>query len=164
MSFLVEGLSVDVPQTLLDKYPDSKLAKLAKDNSAKDSEPIAIDIEWNHFRFVIDYMRGDKVVVPYKSSVTKESLLKALQSLEFGDEDSIMSSGGGIQMTNEPDLSEEVKESKLSTRDAIKWLNTLEDKQNARILAVQKEKQETIQDGKILDYKESCFRLALSLF
>ena len=115
ISFLVEGLSVDVPQTLLDKFPDTKLAKLARDNSGKDSEPIAIEVDLNHFRFLIDYMRHDKVVVPYKSSLTKESLLKTFQSFEFDDGDSVLSSGGGIQMENMPDLSEEVKESKMST-------------------------------------------------
>ena len=58
VSFLVEGLSMDVPQTLLDQFPDTKLAKLAMSSPAKDDEPIAIDVDWLRFRYMVEYMRN----------------------------------------------------------------------------------------------------------
>ena len=86
VSFLVEGLSVDVPQTLLDKFPDTKLAKLAMGSQVKDDEPIAIDVDLLHFRYMIEYMRnGEKVTLAHPGIVDKESLMTTLDNFGFQD-------------------------------------------------------------------------------
>ena len=85
--FLVEGLFVNVPQKLLDKFPDTKLAKLAstKRPAEEEDEPIAIDVDLNHFRCLVRYMRDEKVVLPPKHKVTPKSLLKVMKRFDIDE-------------------------------------------------------------------------------
>ena len=88
--FLVEGLSVDVPQTLLDQFPDTKLAKLAMGSQAKDDEPIAIDVDLLHFRYMVEYMRRGEVTLAHPGIIDKESLMTTLDSFGFQDTSDLM--------------------------------------------------------------------------
>ena len=87
--FLVEGLSVNVPQKLLDKFPDTKLAKLASAErpAEEEDEPIAIDVDLNHFRCLVKYMRDEKVILPPKNQVTPQSLLKVRKRFRIDDKE-----------------------------------------------------------------------------
>ena len=90
VAFLVEGLSVDVPQTLLDQFPDTKFAKLAMGSQAKEDEPIEIDIDLLHFRYIIDYMRNGKVTLAHPGMVDKESLRTKLDKFGFQDTNGLL--------------------------------------------------------------------------
>ena len=88
VSFLVEGLSVDVPQDLLRRFPESKLATLASERKkgfshTNDDEPIEIGIDLLHFRYMVDFMRNGEVTLGPRDIVDKQSLMKTLDTFGF---------------------------------------------------------------------------------
>ena len=87
--FNVGGTTYQVCHSLIKLYPDSMLARITSEqwHENTDSE-IFIERDGTRFRFVLDYMRDRKIILPVSES--KESLLAELRyyCLEF-DENNI---------------------------------------------------------------------------
>jgi hypothetical protein len=78
VKFNIGGTRYEVSQSLLQSYPNTMLAKCAKEQLHKDpNEEIFIDQNGIRFQYVLDYLRDGKVSLP--PTVTKASLISDLQ-------------------------------------------------------------------------------------
>ena len=105
-------------------------------------EPIFIDRDGDRFRYVLDYMRDGKVILPYNSVVvTKESLLVELQYFGFLVDDC----ANAIQVAPFP------------AYDSVQHLFAME-KQHAQRVA------EITRQANQISYKRKCLDFALYVF
>ena len=103
--FDVGGNIYKFPRSLLSIYPDTMLAKLVSKewNSGSDerlvtTKPIFLDRNGYRFKFVLDYMRDQKVVLPYH--VSKGELLldfEYLGLMAYVDQDNIVAEHQSIE-------------------------------------------------------------------
>jgi hypothetical protein len=78
VKFNIGGTRYEVSQSLLQSYPNTMLAKCAKEQWHKDpNEEIFIERDGEVFRHVLSYLRDGKVSLP--PTVTKDSLISDLQ-------------------------------------------------------------------------------------
>ena len=78
IKFNVGGFRYEVSQSLLDAYPNTRLAKSAsKQWSGDPNAEIFIERDGDRFRLVLDYLRDGRVFLPVGSS--KDALLMELQ-------------------------------------------------------------------------------------
>ncbi|KAL7556391.1 hypothetical protein ACA910_010864 [Epithemia clementina (nom. ined.)] len=66
--FNVGGTVFEVAQSLLDQFPTTMLARMASETwhqKTTQHEPIFIERDSKRFRYVLDYMRDGKVMMPY---------------------------------------------------------------------------------------------------
>ena len=154
VSFLVEGLSVDVPQTLLDRFPNTKLANLAEEHKGSqahddDNEPIAIDVELSHFRDMVALMRDKRV-----TCMRAHPFLTTLDSFGFQYSSDIAVVNDHL---NDTPCSAPI----LHVR---KHLDTLEAEYQSRIAAVRNEHTATPKETAKKLYKAHCLTAARFLF
>ena len=157
VSFLVEGLSVDVPQDLLSRFPESKLATLASEHKkgfshTNDDEPIEIGIDLLHFRYMVDFMRNGEVSLAPRHIVDKQSLTKTLDCFGFQD-------AHDLKVRNYASLGSTVVHAKkhigISNSEHESRLAAVQDEYGATATAQEKAKQM---------YKKHCLTAARFLF
>ena len=103
--FDVGGIIYKFPRSLLRIYPDTMLAKLVSkewnsdgDDRPVTTKPIFLDRNGYRFKFVLDYMRDQKVVLPYH--VSKGELLldfEYLGLMAYVDQDNIVAEHQSIE-------------------------------------------------------------------
>lgn len=80
ITFNAGGTHYEVSRSLIEKYPQSMLARLISDTWQSDKQdkdaPIFLDCDGERFRYVLDYMRYEKVHLPL--SVCKATILQDL--------------------------------------------------------------------------------------
>ena len=96
--FNIGGTRYEVSQTLLDQYPDSMLSKSAsKEWHDSEKKEIFIERDGSKFKFVLDFMRDGKVVLPI--SQAKAAIIAELEYFNFEfDPDDIDDNGLSTQM------------------------------------------------------------------
>lgn len=82
--FNVGGTMYEVSQSLLNQFSNTMLARAASDmwnntkkpnnnnSNSTTNDPIFINRDGERFKYVLDYMRDNKIVIPL-SSITKEA-------------------------------------------------------------------------------------------
>ena len=89
VTFDVGGKIYKVSRSLLNRYPDSMLARMAakewqqQQGHAQQQTPLFIERDGQRFRYVLDYMRDGRVILPM-GKVTKEALWMDLQYYGLG--------------------------------------------------------------------------------
>ena len=183
IAFLVEGLSVHVPQSLLDRFPDTKLAKLAaleeRHNQENDptvingvsssNKPIPIDVDLIHFRYLVNLLRQEPVLLPYKSRVTHKSLSKVLKDFGFPDMTVRTTSSKGqngwfARMRNFWRPEDQKLTAVVSVPTAIHYLDGLEAEQRLWISEMMIEKEQNPKEARNIEFKVGRLRVALFLF
>lgn len=86
VTFDVGGKHYTVSRSLLESFPNTKLAKDASNvwtnnNGNQIIEPIFIERDGDRFQWIIDYMRDGMVSLP--CSISKEALMNDMKSLGF---------------------------------------------------------------------------------
>lgn len=88
VSFDVGGTKYRVSRSLIEIYPKTMLARLVSDTWQKDPDKeIFIDRDGDRFRYILDYMRHQKVSLPV-TDLTKHALLQELEYFGFENVDS----------------------------------------------------------------------------
>ena len=179
IAFLVEGLSVHVPQSLLDRFPDTKLAKLAaleelhnQENEAingvsSSTKPIPIDVDLIHFRYLVNLLRQEPVLLPYKSRVTHKSLSKVLKDFGFPDSNVRTTSkgrNGWFSRLRDFWRPEDKKLTVVSVPTTIHYLDGLEAEQRLWISEMMIEKEQNPKEARNIEFKVGRLRVALFLF
>lgn len=94
----VGGRKYEVAKSTIEKYPDTMLARMISDNwqqqqqqtkdgkqkegnDSNDDDEIFIDADGLQFRFVLEYMRHQKIDLPM--NIAKDAVLKDLQYFGF---------------------------------------------------------------------------------
>ena len=170
VSFLVEGLSVDVPQDLLSRFPDTKLFKLATERNGlsqpKDDEPIPIDMDWLHFRYMVDYMRNRKVTFAHPRMVDKDSLRTKLDSLGFQDTSDLMVVNKGTNLRSTITHAKKHLDIRKAEHDVREAAIVNEHKAAATVTEEEEEEENeaAAKAGAKRTYKYSCLHIARFLF
>jgi hypothetical protein len=91
----VGGKHYEVSRSLIERYPDTMLARLVSDTWQSDpSSTIFIERDGDRFRYILDYMRDDKVFLP--STISKSSILLDLDFFGFEVEPDHINDGCGV--------------------------------------------------------------------
>ena len=87
VTFNVGGTKYEISQTLLLIHPYSLLSEEADKQRRKDKpeDPIFIDRDGGRFKYVLDWMRDNQVVIPV--TVSKKALLNELRYFGFDNVD-----------------------------------------------------------------------------
>jgi hypothetical protein len=88
VTFDVGGTIYEVSRSLIERYPDTMLARMVSDTwlEGEQKEPLFIDRNGDRFQYCLDYMRdGPAVALPF--TVSKESVLKELEYFGFDNAD-----------------------------------------------------------------------------
>ena len=123
--------------------PKEKCDGAAATTAELNREPIFIDRDGDRFRYVLDFMRDGKVILPYNSVVvTKESLLVEFQYFGFLVEDC----ANAIQVAPFP------------AYDSVQHLFAMEKQHHAQRVA------EITRQANQISYKRKCLDFALYVF
>ena len=78
IKFNIGGQRYEVSRSLLDKHPESMLARSASEQWQEDPEAeIFIERDGLRFRYILDYMRDDKLTLPLTES--REMIIAELE-------------------------------------------------------------------------------------
>lgn len=167
--FNVGGTKYEVARSTIEKYPDTMLSRLISKDWQQGSE-ISIDRDGARFRFVLDYMRDQKVHLPL--TVPRDALLQELVYFGFDSvpADAICSKSAAIDATKNMILCNVVNENVYAAnlKEIDKEMKALTLKEECTKIAfeaftmLRNETQTGNLSLSVIDHREICGRLKRS--